>query len=523
MPDQARHSSVAIIGGGPRGAGLVERFLANAPELLAGSELTVHVVEPFSFGTGRIWRWDQSPLLWANSQAEDMTMFTDSSCSLEGPIRRGPTFEQWARDLAPELALPAEVREEADALHGMTFASRRLVHEYLAWFFWQAIGDVPPGVRVQLHRARAVNLSQDGDRHLVHLDHLDGGEPIRADVVLLAQGHLPTVVLAESAVTAQGAREHGLVHLAEDYTADTDLSALTAGLDVVVRGAGLAFVDLAVLVGQGRGGRFLPAPELGTDALRYFPSGAEPVLHVGSRRGVPFRSKITYRLQGPPVPHLRFFDEVAVETLLLREHELDFRRDVWPLLAKELAFAHYHELFAAHPDAVTAPWDAAHDALARFDWGSPELDRAIESIVPDPADRFEIDTFDRPLYGLRFDTADALQAHVIAHIEADLARRANPRYSADLAVFNGLLAVLGPLSRIIGSGALSSEASLGDLGWFIGFFSYFASGPPPQRLREIVALARAGVVRFAGPDIQVEIRPAEGKRGTKRPAAFVAS
>jgi len=520
MGDPTGTASVVIVGGGPRGAGLVERLLANAPELLVDTTLTVHVVEPFSFGTGRIWRWDQSPLLWANSQAEDMTMFTDSSSSIEGPIRRGPTFEQWARDVAPELALPDAVREEADGLHGMTFASRRLVHEYLAWFFWQSLGEVPPGVRVQLHRARAVDLSQDGERHLVHLDR---GEPIPADIVLLAQGHLPTVVLAESATTAQSAREHGLVHLAEDYTADTDLSALTAGLDVVVRGAGLAFVDLAVLVGQGRGGTFLPAPELGHGALRYFPSGAEPVLHVGSRRGVPFRSKITYRLQGPPVPHLRFFDDVAVETLLLGDQELDFRRDVWPLLAKELAFAHYHELFAAHPEAVTGEWAAAHEAIARFAWGSPEFDRAIELLVPHPADRFDLDSFDRPLQGLRFETPEALQQHVIGHIEADLARRRDPRYSADLAVFNGLLAVLGPLSRIIGAGALSSEASLRDLGWFIGFFSYFASGPPPQRLREIVALARAGVVRFLGPDVQVEIRPAEGKRGSKQPAAFVAS
>ncbi len=53
---------------------------------------------------------------------------------------------------------------------------------------------------------------------------------------------------------------------------------------------GLAFVDLLVLLMEGRGGRFEDTPDGG---LAYLPSGAEPRIWAGSRRGVPYHSKIS--------------------------------------------------------------------------------------------------------------------------------------------------------------------------------------------------------------------------------------
>ena len=115
-----------------------------------------------------------------------------------------------------------------------------------------------------------------------------------------------------------------------------------------MRGFGLAFVDLMVLLTEGRGGSYTT----GADGQPvYRPSGREPVLHVGSRRGVPYHSKIGYELDGerPPLP--RFFGPEQVDALLARPDGFDFRRDVWPLIDKELGFAHYHRLFTAHPES----------------------------------------------------------------------------------------------------------------------------------------------------------------------------
>lgn len=104
--------SLVIVGAGPRGTGLIERIAANAPELYAGSGLDIHLVDPHPPGAGRIWREAQSPLLWMNSHAEDVTMFTDETVVMDGPVRPGPTLHEWA------------------AIDGRTFADRQLQGAY---------------------------------------------------------------------------------------------------------------------------------------------------------------------------------------------------------------------------------------------------------------------------------------------------------------------------------------------------------------------------------------------------------
>ena len=95
MADRAQPTVVAIIGAGPRGIGLVERLAENHAEF--GGELHIRLIDPHPAGPGRIWRFDQSPLLKLNSLAEDVTLFTDSSSTIEGPIVPGPSLAEWAR------------------------------------------------------------------------------------------------------------------------------------------------------------------------------------------------------------------------------------------------------------------------------------------------------------------------------------------------------------------------------------------------------------------------------------------
>ncbi len=45
--------------------------------------------------------------------------------------------------------------------------------------------------------------------------------------------------------------------------------------------------------------------------------------------------------------------------------QLDFRRDVLPLVVKEIGWAYYHELFLAHPERTTLPWDDFAGAVRR--------------------------------------------------------------------------------------------------------------------------------------------------------------
>ncbi|GGZ41656.1 adenylate cyclase [Streptomyces inusitatus] len=457
--------SIAVIGAGPRGAGFLERLAANARELYGDLPLEVHLIDPHPPGPGRVWRADQSPLLWMNSMAEDVTMFTDDTVRQEGPVRPGPTLAEWA------------------GVDGRTFSARTSQGSYLRWFYERAVAALPPSVTVHEHRTTALRVTgpRDGPQRI----RLAGGGPsLTADLVLLTLGHLDAEPDAEQSALAAFADRHGLLHLPPDFTADSDLDRIPAGEPVIVRGLGLAFIDLMVLLTEGRGGRY--------ENGEYVPSGREPVLYAGSRRGVPYRTKIGYDLGGQPPPLPRHFGpEQTAE--LLRRGPLDFRRDIWPLIDKELGHAHYHRLFHAHPERTSGGgWAAFDERYTAVEPGSPRLRELIAGTVPDPADRLDLLGLDRPLAGRRFASHEALQKELRAHVEADLTRAHDPARSPDLAVFLGLLSVYGQLVR------------LGDIGnWWHGYFSYLASGPPGPRLRQLLALSRAGVVRFLGPDTAV--------------------
>ncbi|MFI8420432.1 FAD/NAD(P)-binding protein [Streptomyces sp. NPDC085479] len=504
-------ASLVIVGAGPRATGLLERIAANSDELWSGTrDLRVHLVDPHPPGPGRVWRHEQSPLLRMNSMAEDVTMFTDETSTVDGPVRPGPSLAEWAAQFSgsggPRFAPYAEpadpqVLAELRTLAGTDFPTRRAQSAYLDWVFRRVRAELPESVTVEWHRttATAVTGPPDG-RQRVHLAGL--ATPLDADLVVLAQGHLESAPSPAHLTHASFARRHGLFHLPPEFSADADLSALRPGEHVVLRGFGLAFVDLMVLLTEGRGGTYRTEPD-GTPV--YVPSGREPVLHVGSRRGVPYHAKTGYRLQGPRPPLPRHFGPEAIDALGAGGRPLDLRRDVWPLMAKEVGFGHYHELFHAHPERTAVPWDEFLAAYDRLDWYGDAMADLVATAVPDPADRLDFEALDRPLDGLAFPTTDAFQAHLRDHIAQDVARREDAACSADLGAFLALLSVYGQLPRLVATGRLTAR-SLGDGldGWWQGFFSFLASGPPGSRLRRLLALSRAGIVRFLGADVRVD-------------------
>ncbi|SDC71144.1 FAD-NAD(P)-binding [Geodermatophilus telluris] len=495
-----RPAVLCVVGAGPTAVGVLERLVANAAELRDGRPLEVHLVDPHPPGGGRVWRAEQPRLLWANSLVADVTVLPDRSVVVDGPVGEGTTLWQWVEQVGRGLPGDDPVGAEARRLTPTSFPSRPLVNAYLGWVLEQVVAAGEPEVRVHRHRQRAVDVRPRSDGADVVLA---DGRVLAVDAVLLAQGHLDARPSTAERATERWAAARGLSYVPPGYTADLDLSALRPGEDVLVRGAGLAFVDLVVLLTSGRGGEF----ERGDDGrLRYRASGREPVLHVGSRRGVPYRSKLGYVWPGPPVP-LRFFTPTAIEEAL-GPGRLDLRADLAPVLARELAWAHYTELFRAHPERTRMAWDGFAE---RFLADPDGVDALAEQAVPDPADHFDLAGRDRPLAGRRFADAGELQAWLRAHVRADLARAADPAHSPDAAVFTALLHCHGTVVALAATGRLTPRSEAEDVaGWWMNLFSYLASGPPAPRLEELLALSEAGVVRFLGGDVQIDLDGATG-------------
>ena len=499
-------AAIAIVGAGPRGAGLLERIAASVPELLPRvGALDVHLIDPYPAGAGRIWRHEQSPLLAMNSMAADVTMFTDDSVRCDGPIVSGPSMWDWAQDLR-EGRLPGEdvadlgpeLAAELRALTAATFPSRRLQSAYLGWVLRHVIADLPAAVRVHVHECRATGLTDDGAAQLVHLD---GGAILRVDAVVLASGHLDATPTDAELDLAARAAAAGLRYLPPEQTTDSDLSGIEPGEPVIVRGTGLAFVDLVVLLFEGRGGRYEPGPD---GELRYVPSGREPVLHVGSPRGSLYHAKTEYALRGgrPTLP--RFLGPEAVDPLVARG-DVDLRTEVWPLMAKEIAWGWYHELLHGHPDRVRLDADTFTDRYSAAAWGSPEMVALLDEAVPDPRDRIDFAALDRPLDGVRAGSLDALQPLVRAHIEDDLHQHVDPAHTPHLGAFVAMLSVYAQVTPLVTEGALTARSKDRDIRWWQGFFNAVASGPPGFRVRQMLALSRAGFVRFLGPGMWTEV------------------
>jgi len=493
---------LAVIGAGPRGVGFLERLAANLPELGAGEPLVVHLIDPHPPGAGRIWRSAQSPLLKLNSMARDVTMFTDESSTIEGPVWHGPSLIEWAEQVrSGSIALGLDdplVAHEIEHLAADSFPTRRLQSEYLDWFYRRAVAALPATVEVHEARGIRVDDADDGTQTVV----LDTGASIDVDLVLYALGHTGTAPSAEHTALGGFAARHGLHYIAPDFTADADTSAIAAGEPVIVRGMGLAAVDLTVLLTEGRGGQFVPSTSL-PGQLDYKPSGREPHLLFGSRRGVPYHSKISSALAAPR-PEPRFFSAAIAASLEASRDSLDFARDVWPLIAAELQWGYYHELFVGHPDRVRVTWEAFAPFLERYRFDSPRLRAAVDAAVPNPVDRFDLQSFDRPLDGVRVDSRAELQDRLRYYIGLDLHVRSAPEHSATLGLFTSLLYALFDLNSIVDSPKWTARSLAVDLPvWWQGFFSFVASGPPAHRLDELLALSRAGVVEFLGPDLTV--------------------
>ncbi|MFW0775500.1 FAD/NAD(P)-binding protein [Paenarthrobacter nitroguajacolicus] len=512
----SRVPAIAFIGGGPRTAGVLERLAANRPELFGGP-LHIHVIEPHEPGSGRIWRYDQDPGLLLNSTAADVTMFTDASVACDGPSVDGPGLSTWASgvldgSIRDVPALEPHLLAQLRALTPASFPTRQLQSKYLEWFFRRAVSSLGPDVTVTVHRdtATGVERSSDDASHddATHRVRLASGTEVVADVVVYALGHTDSLPDPESARLSEFAARHGGFHAPPSYTTDVDYSAIEAGQDVIVSGMGLAFVDLMVLLFEGRGGRFEEGPD---GELEYVPSGAEPRVWAGSRRGVPYHSKISSTLRGEPISKPRYFTSSAIDALLAEHQELDFRAHLWPLIAKDAGYAYYRELFTGYPWRVLGTWASFEARFDAVDWYSPAREELVAYSVPDPALRLDLEKIDHPLSGCAFADHETVQRSVAAYIQNDLNLRTSPDHSETLALFTALLFVYMDLGRLVPQERLNARSQQTIHGWWHGFFSFVDSGPPAHRLREMLALHRAGLLKFLGPGMWVRADDSVGR------------
>ncbi|MEU1121926.1 MULTISPECIES: FAD/NAD(P)-binding protein [unclassified Streptomyces] len=534
------HSTICLIGAGPRGLSVLERLCANARSQPADRTLRIHVVDPYPPGAGQVWRTDQSPHLLMNTVAGQISAFTDATVDLEGPLEPGPSLHAWAAALAGEPATgncpgghpdggpdncpdgyPESVLAQARTLGPDSYPTRAFYGHYLRWAYRRIVKAAPATVTITSHRCRALRLDEDPHPHPHPHPHLtgspggDGGSPRQRvrlsdgslledlDAVILCQGHLPARPTATEAEFAARARKLSLAHFPPANPADVDLDAVPEHATVLLRGLGLNFFDYLAQFTHGRGGIFTRT----AGQLLYQPSGREPRLLAGSRRGIPHQA----RGENEKGPHHRHEPLVLTAGRLdaLRRARgaggLDFTEHLWPLIAHEVETVYYRTLFTSRGHRARADQLQA-DYLAAAPAQRPAV---LDSYGIGEKYRFDWQALARPYRERQFTGPEDFTGWLVDHLRQDVAEARAGNVSNPLkAALDVLRDVRNEIRLAVDHAGLHGDSHRTDLdGWYTPLNAHLSIGPPAHRIEEMTALIDAGVLSVVGPGLRVEAAP----------------
>ncbi|KAF3071036.1 hypothetical protein GL218_00705 [Daldinia childiae] len=490
----ANHIQIAIVGSGPRGISTLERLLASAPELhtsnLTDAQLTVHVIDPWPPGPGRVWRTDQPPNLLMNTPACQVTLFTDETVTCSGPIRPGPNLYEWSSQNNMEIN-PDDYLTRSQ--HGC----------YLAWFFGKILEGVPTNVNVQVHTAIALSL--DDEPSGLQTLTLSNGQTISGlSAIILALGHLPLLPSPSEQSLVTYAEQHGLHYFRPSSPADVNLSPINPDEQVLLRGLGLCFFDYLSLLTTGRGGKF----ETTEYGLRYIRSGYEPLLYAGSRRGIPYhaRGDKPKGVSGRRIPVHLTSDIVALfRKRVDASNPLDFMNDIWPLISKEVELAYYECLVGQENTEFHNRFLAAQQEKTHTDAQAYKIKAQVLDDFNVPTNkRWSWDRLSQPQGGRNF-TAFEWESWLIAYLRSDVEEAILGNVHGPLkAALNVMRDLRNDLREIIDHNGLSGHSHRNHLDkWYTPLNAFLSIGPPRQRIQEMIALIEAGVLVVLGPELSV--------------------
>ena len=506
-----RRIEVCLIGAGPRGLSVMERLCAQERTAPSCEELVIHLVDPAMPGSGKVWRTDQPRHLLMNTVTSQITLYTDNSVEISGPIEPGPTLYEWCRTLNSEGVRELyddETLAEARDLGPDSYPTRAFYGRYLRFVFEDLAARAPEHVRVEVHRSTAVAMADThgipGGLQGVRLE--DGTRLNNLAAIVMALGHVPTQLSPREARTASLARIHHLTYVPPGNPADHDLEGIRAGENVLLRGLGLNFFDYMALFTVGRGGRF----EREDGKLVYRPSGKEPRMYAGSRRGIPYHARGDNQkgVDGRYEP--RLLTPKTIDELKERHRSgtlLRFSSDLWPLVAREVESVYYEALLRTRGRDDEA--QAFADRYLAAD--EQELSGLLDGTGIPSGDRWDWERLARPQGDRMFGSRQEFHQWLLGYLAEDVreARAGNvdgPLKSA----LDVLRDLRNEIRMVVDHSGVDGSSYRDDLvHWYTPLNAYLSIGPPASRIEEMAALVEAGLLHLIGPATEIRIVPAE--------------
>jgi uncharacterized NAD(P)/FAD-binding protein YdhS len=481
----------AIVGLGSWGVCVLERTVNRARQV--STSLRVHVIEPGQLGGG-VYSAEQPDYLILNNPCGQLSLYAAPDGD-DPPYAAG--LYEWAVEQGYRwVGYECKIGAGGEPILPTDYLPRRLMGEYLAWFYDALVAHAPSNLEIVRHYAAATDITPElGGREMVWLE---GGERIAVDHVVLTSGHTlnrePTI-------------QPGAVHYLRPYPVEYFDTSVAAGEPVAIAGMGLVGYDLLTAFTIGRGGTY----ENQGHRLRYLPSGREPSILLYSRSGVPYCAKSAHGVDPtgdyqPIVCTPEAFREMTNPAGSPLRRRVDFRNDLLPLLYAEMQCRYYTH--AAYLRGGVAAASLAREQL-EAGWRDGSFPRTVDRLEPlygpfDPASVVFADA------DAKFESSDAYQSHFYEMIETDLNQALFVGGSPVKAAQEVTRILRDQMRSVIEYGGLSLHSFVDFQSNVRGRINRLEAGPPPLRSQQLLGLLDAGVVRAPfGPHADVAVDESE--------------
>ena len=442
-------------------------------ERVPGVDLAVHVIEPGTPGSG-VYDVIQPDYLVLNNPCGELSLYpfeteADQPCYAVGlyewAVAQG---YRWvgARCVKDPTGQPVERHH---------FLPRRLMGEYLQWFYRALVAGAPPSLHIAHHATAAIDVvaRRDGSEEV----HLANGVAVVVDHVIVTSGHTAN----------QHADETG--RDLEPYPVGSYVDSIPTGASVAVSGMGLVAVDVVTALTIGRGGEFA---EDGA-GLRYRPSGREPRLQLFCRSGLPFTAKSVTGKDRSDVYKPVICTPEALHALSGRRRRVDVRSELLPLLFGEM-YARYYAQTAFRASGTAAAGAAVRERL-RTAWGEGRFDRELAHFAA------RLGSFDASAlffgHQPKYHGSNDYEQFVYQSLADDLREAEVPDGASPVKSAAEVFRIFRDSMRsVVELGGLSLDSYLDFNADICSRIHRLVAGPPALRSRQMLALMDAGVVRM---------------------------
>tara|TARA_R110002049_G_scaffold50370_3_gene143159 strand:+ start:203603 stop:205246 length:1644 start_codon:yes stop_codon:yes gene_type:complete len=293
---------LGVVGCGPRGMQALE---AISRQIDPGQQrrLDITVFEPSpKLGAGHIYNPDQPKQLRMNFATQYIDFW---KVAADQPTPVSGSLMGWLERRYPDLAASDH------------FIPRAVVGEYLHDCFDRVSERLRSVANLTIKPTRVRSIKSADGEWVVH----DDSEIYHFDEVVLTTGHEGL----RNSTDSQSLPRESFV-----FPVETNLSTekIPSGSNVLVIGFGLTAIDAAIMLTEGRGGKFVNSSGIPT----YIASNREPRrIEMRNRSGRPMLAKPTSQVE----PIRNDFWDVFLDRLKScrpRHGELSFQKDVWPVI-----------------------------------------------------------------------------------------------------------------------------------------------------------------------------------------------